>query len=370
MARILQVMLVCLAACLSPAAQAQTEQQALFSQSDLDQMLASVALYPDDLLSNVLTAATYPLEVVQADRYLKQNPNLQGNALADALNSQPWDASVKSLAQFPSVLAMMDDELSWTEQLGDAFLAQPTDVMDAVQGLRAKAAANGTLQSDTQELVQSQGDDITIQPAQPDVVYVPYYDPVLVFGTWWWPSQPPVFWNPPPAYRPYNFGNVGSGGIAYGSRVALNGTGFVRFRPNWGARTISVRNPHRGNAVGTPWQHDPGHRLGVAYRTQPTVNRVVQQAAPSRQQQVAAHPAVAQPVQAAQPQFAPRTPQPETYRPLPAPMPAQPQRVEMPVPRPAAVPAQPEARPAPAPSPVQRGEASRSEPIRNNDAHK
>ena len=362
MARILQLMLVCLAACLPPLAQAQTDQQALFSQSDLDQMLAPVALYPDDLLSNVLTAATYPLEVVQADRYLKQDPNLQGNALADALNSQPWDASVKSLAQFPSVLAMMDDELSWTEQLGDAFLAQPSAVMDTVQGLRAKAAANGTLQSGTEEVVQSQGDDITIQPAQPDVVYVPYYDPGLAFGVWWWPAQPPVFWNPPSAYRPYNFGNIGSGGIAYGGRVTVNGNGFARFRPNWGAHTIAVGNPHHGAGAGsTPWHHDPKHRLGVAYRTVPTANRVVQ--AESARAQVApiAH--------AAQTQTLQRAPQAEAYRP------AQAQRVEVPVSHPApvsAAPAKVESRPAPpaAPAAAPHGEANHNDANRNNDTHK
>lgn len=315
-------------------ASAQSDQQALFSQSDLDQMLAPVALYPDDLLSNILAAATYPLEVVQADRYVKQNTGLQGDALADALNTQPWDGSVKSLAQFPSVLAMMDDELSWTEELGDAFLAQPTAVMDTVQSLRAKAAANGTLQSNPQETVQSQGNNIAIQPATTDVVYVPYYDPSVVYGVWWWPAQLPVFWNPPPLYRPYNFGNVGSGGIAYGGRVMVNGSGFGRFHPNWGTHTISVGSPRRPGSVagvasnGGVWQHDPAHRQGVAYRTVPSVNRAVQQATPPRPQQ--AHPVYAA--------------QPEPYRAAQA-VPAQPQqRVEQPRPSaPAAEPRQAQA---------------------------
>jgi hypothetical protein len=358
-------MLVCLTAGLSSMAQAQTDQQALFSQSDLDQMLAPVALYPDDLLSNVLTASTYPLEVVQADRYLKQNPNLQGNALADSLNTQPWDASVKSLAQFPSVLAMMDDELSWTQQLGDAFLAQPVAVMDTVQAMRAKAAANGTLQSSTEEVVQNQGGDITIAPATPDVVYVPYYDPGLVYGVWWWPAQPPVFWNPPPLYRPYNFGNIGSGGIAYGGRVAVNGAGFSRFFPNWGAHIISVGNPRRGGTgSNTAWHHDPAHRLGVAYRTVPTANRVVLQATPVRPQIV----------QAAQPEITGRAPQTEAYRPVSQSVMQpvlQPQRVETPAPRPLAVPAQAESHPAPAQhGEPNRNDANRGDPNHNNDMHK
>lgn len=365
MARILQALLICMAACLPPLAQAQTDQQALFSQSDLDQMLAPVALYPDDLLSNVLAASTYPLEVVQADRYLQQNTSLQGNALADALNTQPWDGSVKSLAQFPSVLAMMDDQLSWTEQLGNAFLAQPAAVMDTVQALRAKAAANGTLQSNPEEMVQTQGNDIAIQPAQPDVVYVPYYDPGLVYGVWWWPAQPPIFWSPPLAYRPYNFGNIGAGGIAYGGRVIVNGNSFIRFRPNWGTHTISVGTPRRGSGAGTggttAWHHDAAHRLGVAYRTVPTANRVTQQTSAQR-----AYPS--QLTAPAQPQFTARVQQNETYRPVaPAVMPVQPQRTEMPAPR--AVPAQVESHPAPHTEP-NRAEANHSEPNRNNDTHK
>ena len=350
MARILYVALLCVAICFPFAVSAQADQQALYTQSDLDQMLAPIALYPDDLLSDVLAASTYPLEVVQADRYVKQNPNLQGDALADALNTQPWDASVKALAQYPSVLAMMDDELSWTEELGNAFLAQPTGVMDTVQSLRAKAAANGTLQSNTEQVVQSQGNDISIQPAAPDVVYVPYYDPSLVYGAWWWPAQLPVFWNPPPLYRPYNFGNIGAGGIVYGGRVAVNGTGFSRFKPNWGTHTISVGAPHRGANAGrvTAWQHDPAHRLGLAYRSVPSVSRVLQQAAPPRPQ----------------PQLTTRAAQIEPYRPAPQPalsVQAAPQRVEAGQPRAGGQDAPAEAHSEPA----QHGEASH-----NSDPHK
>jgi hypothetical protein len=272
--RFLRISLLCLVAILPCFTWAQDAVQPLFSQSDLDQMLAPIALYPDDLLGDVLTASTYPLEVVQADRYVKQNAGLTGDALADALNTQPWDASVKALAQFPSVLAMMDDQLSWTQSLGDAFLAQPTGVMDTVQELRAKAQANGNLQSDGEQAVVVQSSGIAIQPYVADVVYVPFYDPNVVYGVWWWPAQPPVFWNPPPRYRPNAFGNIGAGSIAYGGRVTVNGATFPHFRPNWGAHTISVGGGRKGTPIGV-WQHDPAHRQGVAYRTTPTANRAV-----------------------------------------------------------------------------------------------
>ncbi|HEY8023208.1 MAG TPA: DUF3300 domain-containing protein [Burkholderiaceae bacterium] len=275
--RLLRAFLLCIvaasAAIVQPDAAAQDDGNAMFGQSDLDQLLAPIALYPDDLLSNVLTAATYPLEVVQADRFVKQNPSLQGDALAMALNTQAWDQSVKSLAQFPSVLAMMDDQLTWTQELGDAFLAQPGAVMDTVQNLRATAQANGNLESNPQQTVVADGGNLEIRPYAPDVVYVPYYDPGVVYGVWWWPSQPPMFWSPPPRYRPNSFGNIGSGGIAYGGRVVVGASNFTHFRPNWGAHTISVGgNPRRG-ATGGVWQHDPAHRQGVAYRTVPSVNR-------------------------------------------------------------------------------------------------
>jgi hypothetical protein len=236
--------------------------------------------------------------------------------------------------------------------------------MDTVQALRAKAAANGSLQTNTQEVVQNQGSDITIVPAAPDVVYVPYYDPGLVYGVWWWPAQPPLFWNPPLAYRPTNFGNIGSGGIAFGGRVVVNGSNFCHFRPNWGAHTILVGSPRRGGGSGNSgssgaaaWHHDPAHRLGVAYRTVPTTNRVVQQTAPPRPQVV----------QTVQPQIAGRPQQAEAYRPVPQAAVQQP-RAEMPASRP--VPVQVEPHPAPA-----HGEPGHSEPAHadsnhNTDNHK
>ena len=356
----------------SPLARAQDTAAALFSQSDLDQMLAPIALYPDDLLSNLLTAATYPLEVVQADRFVKQNPALQGDALAAALNDQPWDPAVKALAQFPSVLAMMDDQINWTEQVGDAFLAQPGAVMDTVQALRTKAQENGALESNTQQTVTLDGNNLIIQPYVSDVVYVPYYDPGIVYGVWWWPNQPPVFWNPPPRYRPNSYGNIGSGGIAYGGRVVVSPAKFPRYRPNWGSHTVSVANNPR-NKAGTQaaWQHDPAHRLGVAYRTTPSVNRVAMpQTAPAQavQQRLATERPAQQPQQVQQtrignsPEFPARQPaMPQAQR---AEVPVQRVPVPQPQPRPAPQTEPPHAA-APAPAAIPHNEAKQ-----NNDPRK
>ena len=362
MRRTLRLFVFCVAAVVSLPSFAQNTTQPLFGQSDLDQMLAPIALYPDDLLSNVLAAATYPLEVVQVDRFVKQNPNLQGDALAAAMNNQPWDTSVKSLAQFPSVLAMMDDQLSWTQQLGDAFLAQQGAVMDTVQNLRAKAEANGTLQSDTQQAVVVEGGNIDIQPQNPDVVYVPYYDPNIVYGIWWWPSQQPVLWNPPPRFRPNAFGNIGLGTVVFGPRVTVSGANFNRFRPNWGAHTVTVDGARRGNQTGD-WHHDPAHRGGVAYRSTPSINL-------TRSPPVARGTEPVRPHQAQQ-----QTPQYQQY-PQPAlqqnqqqvQQRAQPQQqfhpAEQPV-RPVATPVQP----MPHPEPVHQAEPARAAPAPAAPAH-
>jgi len=163
--------------------------------AQLDQLTASIALYSDPLLGAVLTAATYPLEVVEAARWLEDPANaaLRGDQLAAALQAQPWDASVKSLVSFPGVLRTMNDHLQWTERLGDAFLAQQADVMDSVQRLRQRAAAAGSLRSTAQQSVSAEDGTLGIEPANPDVVYVPYYDPTVVYGPWPWIDYPPFF---------------------------------------------------------------------------------------------------------------------------------------------------------------------------------
>jgi len=161
-------------------------------------LVAPIALYPDNLLAEVLMASTYPLEVVQADRWVSANKNLDQDQLKVALDKQPWDSSVKALVATPSVLTMMGTKLDWTQKLGDAFLAQQTDVMDAIQRLRARAQANNKLTSTREQTVTVRQEQnrqvIAIEPTEPNTVYVPYYDPAVVYGPW-----------PHPAYPPYNF---------------------------------------------------------------------------------------------------------------------------------------------------------------------
>ena len=152
---------------------AQSAQAPLFSSQQLDALLAPIALYPDALLSQVLMASTYPLEVVQASRWSKANGDKGGEAAVNQAASQPWDPSVQSLVGFPNVLHMMSDQLDWTQQLGDAFLAQERDILDSVQRLRRQAQQAGNLKSSPQQNVVTQGQTIVIEPAQPNVIYVP-----------------------------------------------------------------------------------------------------------------------------------------------------------------------------------------------------
>ena len=192
-----------------------------FSPPELEQLVAPVALYPDPLLAQVLMAATYPVEVVQAARFIQANPTLRDSGLDEALRAQPWDDSVKALVSFPQILGMMNNGLDWTQRLGDAFLVQQQDVMAAVQVLRARAQAQGTLTTSPQQVVTVQAPYIYIQPASPEVIYVPVYNPLIVYGPW-----------PYPAYQPYYYRPAGwpmaSGVFGFGGGV------FVRFGL-WGA---------------------------------------------------------------------------------------------------------------------------------------
>src|SRR6202051_1378387 len=168
----------------------ETPQQSALSEAQLDQLTAAIALYSDPLIGQVLTAATYPLEVVEAHRWLQDPANaaLKGDQLAAALQEQSWDLSVKSLVPFPQILQMMDSNLEWTERIGDAFLPQRDAVMDSIQRLRHRAAAAGSLTSTPQQTVSTEDQDIAIEPANPDVVYVPYYNPDVIYGPWPWPD--------------------------------------------------------------------------------------------------------------------------------------------------------------------------------------
>ena len=201
---------------------AQQAAPAAFSQQELDQMCAPIALYPDSLLAQLLIAATYPDQVMDADHWLKANPNLRGDPLNDALDRMNWDLSVKALAPFPQVLSMMAERPEWTEKLGEAFLAQQADVMDSVQRLRAKAQAAGNLRSTPEQRVVVQDNAIEIEPVNPEVVCIPRYDPAVVYGSWWWPAYPPF------AYAPI------FPGVVIGSVGAFGFWPSVAVGPAWG----------------------------------------------------------------------------------------------------------------------------------------
>jgi hypothetical protein len=255
--------------------------QTIFRQEELDQMLAPIALYPDELLVQVLMAATYPLEVVIAYRWVQKNPNVKGDQLAAALEQQAWDPSVKSLVNFPSVLQVMNERLEWTQKLGDAFLAQKDQVMDTVQMLRQKAQAQGGLSTTSEQrvIVEPQTQTIVIEPAVPQVVYVPVYDPTIIYGPWWWPAYPPYYYHPRGAViagRVIGFGLGVTVGVAWGYAwggfnwhhhdVVINVTRNVYIN-NRIDRTRYVSHVTTGSGGQGMWRHDPGHRGGVAYRS-------------------------------------------------------------------------------------------------------
>ena len=235
-----------------------------FSRAQLDQLTAPIALYPDALLGQILVAATYPLEVVEAHRWLLEAANaaLRGDALLAALQRQPWDTSVKALVPFGAVLAMMDDHLDWTELLGDAFLSEQAALMDSIQRLRRRAAAGGSLASTPQQNVTTVGPDIEIEPAVADDAYVPYYDPSTVYGSWPWPDDPPFYFPLPPGTDI----TLGASVVGFGPPVPLLGPLWNWPHWRWRRHLLEVRRPE-DPAVAHPWHHDPRHRLGVPYRT-------------------------------------------------------------------------------------------------------
>lgn len=250
----------------------QDQEAAAFGSEQLEQIVAPIALYPDALLAQVLMASTYPLEIVEAERWVKANPDLKEKELEDALQSQSWDASVKSLTAFPQVLAMMNDKLDWTQKLGDAFLAQQGDVMDAVQRLRHKAQAEGNLESNEEQKVvvepaPSGGDTtvIQIQPASPQVVYVPTYNPTVVYGAWPYPAYPPYYYYPPGYVASASIISFGVGmavGAALWGDCHWGGYGHNNVNIN----VNRYNNFNRTDIKNGNWQHKPEHRKGVGYR--------------------------------------------------------------------------------------------------------
>lgn len=269
-------------------------------QAELEKLLAPIALYPDDLVAQILTASTYPIEVVQAERWVSAHPNVHGEPLQDAMQEQPWDPSVKGLTAVPQVLAMMNDKLDWTQALGEAFLAQPDDVSNGIQQLRAKAQANGNLKSSDKIRVSRVAppspppplgpvpvdvdpallppppppEYIVIEPVDPGIYYVPIYDPYVVYGPWLWPAYQPFYWYPP--------------GYVVGAAVIGFGIGFVVGSALWchynwgyygggygwrggGPVTINVVNYNRFNRTNLAagqnhWQFDAAHRGSVGFQ--------------------------------------------------------------------------------------------------------
>jgi hypothetical protein len=222
------------AAAVAPPPPPGTTQATPRAADDLDQVVAPIALYPDALVAQILAAATYPTEVVEAQRWMQQHTGLTGDALAHAVDPQSWDPSVKALTQFPSVLAMMDKNLSWTSSLGDAYSNRPQDVLDAVQLMRERAQQAGNLKSTPQETVSTQGQTIVIEPADPEVVYVPEYDPWFVYGA-------PLAFYPDWIAGPgvYLGGPVVSFGLGIGiGAFAGFGWGWHHWGADWHGRTV------------------------------------------------------------------------------------------------------------------------------------
>jgi hypothetical protein len=246
----------------------------LLKAEQLDQLVAPIALYPDTLLAEVLMASTYPLEVVQADRWATGNKALKGDQLKAAVEKQGWDDSVKSLVATPQVLTDMSTKLDWTQKLGDAVLAQQPDVMDAVQRLRTKAQASNALVTTKQQKVSVQKQDnrdvIVIEPAVPDTIYVPYYDPAVVYGAWGYPAYPPYYFARPG----YIAAGIVGTGLAFGAGYAVgrwaSGGNYWGGGVNWGNNNINV---NRNVNVNNNWTHNSVHRQGVRYNNTNVQNR-------------------------------------------------------------------------------------------------
>ena len=276
-----------------------------FKKEELEQILAPIALYPDALLAQIFMASTYPLEVVEAARWSKEHPDVKGDAVAGAVQSQTWDPSVKSLCAFPEVLKNMNDKIDWTQKLGDAFLAQQKEVMQTVQVLRNKAKDTGNLKSTKEVTVKQEAapagspapQTIIIESPNPEVVYVPQYNPTVVYGAWAYPAYPPYAYYPPSYYGAGMFWSF-TAGVVVGGAIWGN--------CNWGGNDIDIDinrqnnfnrneinnnrnninsnnrgNNNRGgnNSIGNnkqTWSHNSEHRKGVGYRdsaTQQKFNR-------------------------------------------------------------------------------------------------
>ena len=275
---------------------ATTEESPKIPTDQLDSLVAPIALYPDPLLAQTLAASTYPLEVIQLQQWMDRNKNLKDKALADAVAKQPWDPSVQALAATPDVVQRLAGNVQWTTDLGNAFLSQQSDVMDAVQRMRGKAESKGTLKTSAQQTVQSKTVEggkqvIVVEPAQPDVVYVPSYDPEVVYGAA--PAAYPYYPYTYPGYYPGMGLAWGAAGFALGAWAGGNwgdcdwGHGDVNINNNnnfnRNANRNANRNVNRGQAgQGNRWQHNPQHRGNAPYGNRQTANKFGGQGAANR----------------------------------------------------------------------------------------
>ena len=251
----------------------------IYSDAELAQMLAPIALYPDSLLTHILIASTYPIEVIESYRWLKKNSHLNTKQQSQRLKAFDWDASVKALIPFEHVLSRLSEELSWTKSLGDAFLQDEPRLLSTIQTLRKKAKRAGNLRKMDNLDVHYEDKNISILPREKEVVYVPYYDSRTIYGSWSWSAYPPVFWQPRHSfsvnyYHPFNWHS--------GVHITFNYF-FSAF--HWHNRHVVVVNPHHthhryyhqrprrlvtNGGYAKRWSHQPSHRKGVAYRTKRT----------------------------------------------------------------------------------------------------
>jgi hypothetical protein len=266
------------AAAVAAAGQGEDEKAEKLPPDQLDSLVAPIALYPDDLLAQTLVAATYPLEIVQLQQWLEKNKNLKDKALADAVAKQPWDPAIQSMAAVPEVVKRLADDIQWTTQLGDAFLDQQKDVMDACQRMRKKAQDKGALKTNEQQTVKTevveQKTVIVVQQTNPEVIYVPSYSPTVVY-------PPPVYPYPPIYYPPYYAGAAlvtFTAGVMIGAAV----WGGACCRCGWGGNNVNINvnnnfnrntNVNRGGGGGGNWQHNPQHRGGAPYSSSATANK-------------------------------------------------------------------------------------------------
>jgi hypothetical protein len=298
--RAIMVVLLCVNLAVPPGLMAQgapgdaaTQEKPAFRPEEIDQMVAPIALYPDALLAQVLTASTYPLEIVQAARFVQQNKELKGDKLMAAAKDKDWEPSVKAMLSFSEVLLMMNEQLEWTEKLGNAFLSQQKEVMASVQRLRQKAEASGNLKTTKEQkvVVEKETKVIVIESASPQVVYVPAYNPTVVYGVWAYPAYPPA-----PVYPPSYVAGTALLAFGVGVAVGASSSGYGAWGCGWGhnnnniyVNNSTVNNFTKNNYTNAQkyqvnqnvknqsWQHNPEHRKGAQYPNQGTAQKYGQQ---------------------------------------------------------------------------------------------